>query len=165
MKEIESLLKQLVYVHNRTHSFFKQIQESPFGMEALYWRMPFGKGRAHMGWQFMHLAATYHKFAYYCNPSLYLDQKFIEEFGHGSIPNEKNIISISEIWDKLDLEFKKFYGCYENFPEEKLDEKPVLEINRTHRENIYLMLWHEASHLGQCQITWNSFRAMKEIIS
>jgi hypothetical protein len=162
MKEIESLLKQLNFVHARTQGFWKQIVDSPLGEEAAYWRMPFGEsGRAHIGWQFMHLAATYHKFAYYADKTYSLDEKFISDFGHGSTPDANRRISLDQISQSLDTEFNKFLNAYSVFPEQDLDYKPIPEIDRTHRENIYLMLWHEASHLGQSQITWNAFRAMK----
>lgn len=164
MKEIESIINQLYFGHKRTKNFLNQFKEVPYQTEALYWRMPFGKGRAHMGWQFMHIAATYHKFAHYGNPNLELDNKFLNDFGHGSIPDEKKVFSIHEIESVYQKEFDKFVNVYRDFPEEKLNLQAHPSNERTHRECLYLMIWHEASHLGQCQITWNSFRAMKGLL-
>ncbi len=161
MKEIDSLIEQLYFGHRRTKNFFTQLKEVNYCKEALYWRMPFGEGRAHIGWQLIHIAATYHKFSHYGNPNLELDEKFLNEFGHGSRPDEKKIFLLSEIESIYQKEFDKFINTYQNFPEEKLSLQAHPSNERTHRENLYLMIWHEASHLGQCQITWNSFRAMK----
>lgn len=160
MKEMDSIIEQLYFGDKRVKNFFTQLGEAPYHMEALYWRMPFGKGRAHIGWQLMHIAATYHKFAHYGNPNLELEEKFLQDFGHGSKPDEKKIFSLSEIQSIYQKEFDKFINAYRNFTDEQLSLQ-AHPTPRTHRENLYLMIWHTPTHIGQCQITWNSFRAMK----
>ncbi len=164
MNEIQAYYSQFQFNYNRTLGFLKQLEESPVGMEALYWRMPFGNGRAHIGWQFLHLSATYHKFGYFVEPSVNaMDEDFVKNFGHGSIPDEKIRFTFDELKGFLQRDTNRFWKSLENFPIDELDRKPQT-TDRTFREMILLMNWHECIHIGQSQITWNAFRASRGLI-
>lgn len=161
MNEVEVYISQFHFNYKRTIGFLNQMEESPVGLEGLYWRMPFGKGRAHIGWQILHLSATYHKFAYFVNPvQSPMDEEFIKNFGHGSKPDENKKFTFSEIKVFLDRDTGLFLQAFANFPVADLDKIPTT-TERTYREILMLMNWHEAVHIGQSQITWNAFRASK----
>lgn len=52
-----------------------------------------------------------------------------------------------------------YYDFFNRLDPAKLKENPPGSPDKTYREALYLLNWHEASHEGQCRITWNSFKA------
>ena len=141
MNEITALLDQHKYIRSRVIGFIKEIEATPYAQEALQWSMPFGKGRAHIAWQLMHCAATYDRYLNF--RILNQDAKYpdlVKSYGNGSSP---------------------YYNYFQSLPPEKIQDKPHLAAEKTHREILHLLNWHEASHMGQAQITWNAFRAFR----
>ena len=162
MNEITALIRQHKMIRSRLIGLIKEIQSTSYAQDALQWSMPFGKGRAHIAWQFMHCAATIDRYLNFRilnqepkNPEL------VKSYGNGSIPNPKLILKTEEILSALDITIQPYYIYFENLAPEKIDLKPHLEAEKTHREILELLNWHEASHTGQAQITWNSFRAFR----
>lgn len=162
MNEINILLDQHRYIRSRLIGFIKEIAATSYSEEALHWSMPFGKGRAHIAWQVMHCAATYDRYLNFRilnqepkNPDL------VKAYGNGSVPNPKQIVKPEEMLSALELTTKPYYSYFENLPLENLDLKPHDAVDKTHREILHLLNWHEASHHGQAQITWNAFRAFR----
>lgn len=165
MNEITALLDQNRYIRKRFLGFLDEISASPYSGEALHWSMPFGKGRAHIAWQFMHCAATYDRYLYF--RILNMEPKFpdlVKAYGNGSVPNAKLIVSPETIRTTLNLTTTPFYEYYGTLSIEQFSLKPHEGADRTHKEILELLNWHEASHMGQSQIIWNSFRATKGII-
>jgi hypothetical protein len=124
--------------------------------------MPFGKGRAHIAWQLMHCAATYDRYLNF--RILNQDAKYpdlVKSYGNGSVPNSKLIVKIEEILSAFEITTKPYYSYFESLDPEKIEDKPHLAAEKTHREILHLLNWHEASHMGQAQITWNAFRAYR----
>jgi hypothetical protein len=162
MNEITTLLGQHKYIRSRLISFIKEIESTPYAQEALQWSMPFGKGRAHIAWQIMHCAATYDRYLNFRilnqNPK---NPDLVKAYGNGSVPDSKVIVKIEEIVSALDLTTKPLYNYFEALEPEKINLKPHSEADRTNKEILEMLNWHEASHMGQSQITWNSFRAFK----
>ena len=162
MNEINALINQNKFIRNRVIGFIREIASTPYGQEALQWSMPFGKGRAHIAWQFMHCAATYDR---YLNFRI-LNQEvkypdLVKVYGNGSVPNSKLIVKVEEILSALEITTKPYYNYFESLSPERIEEKPHLSAEKTHREILELLNWHEASHAGQAQITWNAFRAFR----
>ncbi|HMV44223.1 MAG TPA: DinB family protein [Leptospiraceae bacterium] len=162
MNEITVLLDQHKYIRSRLIQFIKEVAATPYAEEALHWSMPFGKGRAHIAWQIMHCAATYDRYLHFRilnaepkNPDL------VKAYGNGSVPNPKLIVKVEEILSALELTTKPYYNYFESLPIDKLNEKPHESADRTYKEILHLLNWHEASHHGQAQITWNAFRAFR----
>src|SRR5438309_1228825 len=64
--------------------------------KVLAWRP--GPGRAHIGWQAMHCAATHHKYVHVnllgTAPS---DPALLSDFGGGSTPSDQNVPNLSVI--------------------------------------------------------------------
>jgi hypothetical protein len=162
MNEIKALLSQHRYIRSRVLGFIKEIESAPYAQEAIQWSMPFGRGRAHIAWQLMHCAATFDRYLNF--RILNIEPKFpdlIKAYGNGSTPDSRLIIKIEEIVSALDITIRPYYEYFENLNPEKLDSKPHPGAEKTHREILELLNWHEATHMGQAQITWNSFRAFR----
>ena len=85
----------------------------------------------------------------------------VKAYGNGSVPNSKQIVKIEEILSALEITTNPYYHYFDSLPSEKIDDKPHLAAEKTHREILHLLNWHEASHMGQAQITWNAFRAFR----
>ncbi len=162
MNEITALIGQHKYIRSRIIGFIKEIEATPYSQEALHWSMPFGKGRAHIAWQFLHCAATYDRYLNF--RILNQEAKYLElvkAYGNGSVPNPKIIVKAEEILSALDITIKPYYEYFETLAPDKIENKPHDGADKTHREILHLLNWHEASHMGQAQITWNAFRAFR----
>lgn len=162
MNEIFALTEQHKFIRSRLIGFIREIEATPYSQEALHWSMPFGKGRAHIAWQLLHCAATYDRYLNF--RILNQEAKYpdlVKAYGNGSVPNPKQIVKIQEILSALEITTNPYYNYFDSLPSEKIDDKPHLAAEKTHREILHLLNWHEASHMGQAQITWNAFRAFR----
>ena len=91
---------------------------------------------------------------------LEMDKKLIENYGFGSKPDPLLLTSSEEIRSKL-LEFTNiYYDYFSHLHLESLDVPPHPRFDRTYKEILFLMNWHEAEHNGQCQIIWNTFKSL-----
>ena len=163
MNEIQSLLEQHKFIRNRLVKLLYEIQSSGH-KDALAWMMPFGKGRAHIAWQMMHCAATIEKYLHVklenAEPE---DQKLVENYAGGSIPNPHDKTSVESIVKNLDKTILPYYDFFNHLDPSRIGEHPPGSPDRTYREILYLLNFHEASHEGQCRIIWNSYKADREI--
>src|SRR5256885_10785784 len=68
-----------------------------------------GPGRAHIGWQAMHCAATHDR---YLNASLLgkplADESLVTNFAGGSKPSDENVPTLPLIREKLETTFRPF---------------------------------------------------------
>jgi hypothetical protein len=158
--EINTLIEQHRFIRNRLLKLLGEIEASEKVREALLWMMPFGKGRAHISWQMLHCAATLDK---YLNVRILqgvaFDPELVELYGGGSASDPAAYVEPAAIREILERTTEPYYQYYLSIVPERLDDPPYQGADRTHREILYLLNWHEASHQGQCQIIWNSFRA------
>ena len=128
--------------------------------KVLSWRP--GPGRAHLGWQFMHCAATHDR---YLNVRLQngaeKDPALVAAYGGGSTPSDANIPSFAEIRAKLDETFGPFRQYVAAAPAADFGKSISFpnNVQRTLGESILLMAWHEAHHQGQIHLTWNLYKA------
>ncbi|MDP9175020.1 MAG: DinB family protein [Planctomycetota bacterium] len=125
----------------------------------LAWRP--GPGRAHIGWQAMHCAATHDR---YLNmgllQQLVKDEKLVADFAGGSKPSDTNVPSLALIREKLALYYEPFkaYVAAQNADSfQRLMGAPGGK-QRTMGESILLITWHEAHHQGQIHLTWNLYK-------
>ena len=135
MNEITSLINQHKFIRNRSIGLIREITSNSYGQEALQWSMPFGKGRAHIAWQFMHCAATYDRYLNF--RILNQEAKYpdlVKAYGNGSVPNSKLIVKVEEILSALEITTKPYYNYFESLSPERIEEKPHLEAEKTHRE-------------------------------
>lgn len=147
----------LSFARQRTLDLFGKITASSNALEALGWRP--GPGRAHLAWQFMHIAITDDRYLHL--RILNQEPKWPDlgkRFGGGSTPDD-NIPSAAEIRRSLDEARSRLLAFIETIDPAKLDQKPFSEAQRTYRESLELLAWHEAHHQGQAHITFNLYQA------
>jgi len=159
--EINTLIEQHRYIRSRFLKLLAEIESSDHSKEALVWMMPFGEGRAHITWQMMHCAATLDKYLHLRlqNHKEPADPALVEQYGGGSKADKNRIVAPEEIRATLEKTTQPYYEFFHALLPEALDDKPFPDSDRTFREILYLLNWHEANHQGQSQIIWNSFRA------
>ena len=128
--------------------------------KVLAWRP--GPGRAHMGWQFMHCAATHDR---YLNVRLKgaseKDPALVAAYGGGSTPSDTNIPTFAEIRSKLEATFTPFRQYVATASDADLSKMISFPNNmqRSLAESVLLMAWHESHHQGQIHLTWNLYKA------
>jgi hypothetical protein len=124
-------------------------------IKVLAWRP--GPGRAHIGWQAMHCAATHDK---YLNVVLKggkpRDEALVANFGGGSTPSDQNIPDLTTILSTLETTYPPFREYVLNASPEEMERK--LPSGRTLAESVLLFTWHEAHHQGQIHLTWNLYK-------
>lgn len=126
----------------------------------LRWRP--GPGRAHIGWQAMHCAATHDK---YLNVNIKglpapTDPALVSAFGGGSTPSDQNVPTLAAIRQALDANCRSLRDYLRNAsPAELARQVGPTDRRRTVAESAILLAWHEAHHQGQIHLTWNLFQS------
>lgn len=128
--------------------------------KVLAWRP--GPGRAHIGWQAMHCAATHDRYVH----KLLLDkpvtnEQLCNDFGGGSTPSDTNVPSLAAIRDALAKNLVPLKAYIQNVPADELAKLQTMPsgAQRTVGESLILLAWHEAHHQGQIHLTWNLYKA------
>lgn len=128
--------------------------------QVLAWRP--APGRAHIGWQAMHCAATHDR---YLNVGILkgkpADEALVTDFAGGSTPRDDNVPSLAAIREKLERTYAALRSYIESGTPETYASLQTL-ANGTQRsigESIVLLAWHEAHHQGQIHLTWNMYKA------
>jgi uncharacterized damage-inducible protein DinB len=128
--------------------------------KALAWRP--GAGRAHMAWQFVHCAATHHKYVnQYINGKTPADEPLVANFGGGSTPSDTNVPTIAEIRDVLAKTYAEAMAVIKLLKPADLERSFTQANGATRRidESLVLLAWHEAHHQGQIHLTFNLYKA------
>lgn len=156
MSLIESMLEAYQFNRGRTLATIDRIEQLDPGV--LVWRP--GKGRAHVGWQLMHIAITEDLFASErlnpTKPGLF--SELWERFRGGSTPDD-NVPSTAEIRDVLDKSRESLVDTVKSITEADLETIPDALAARglTVRNALHIISWHEAHHQGQIHLTLNLF--------
>lgn len=160
--EIQTLLTQHRYIRTRLLQLLKEIEDSGNANEALHFRIKVGfSERAHIGWQMLHCAATYDRYINFRILEKDVnDKKLVEQYGAGSVPDSSIIVTPDFIRSKLEETTKLYYDYFNSLNIPSLDILPHPKSERSYREILMILNWHEAEHMGQCQITWNTFKSM-----
>ncbi len=146
----------------RTLGFLDAIEKLPDPQAALGWRP--GAGRAHIGWQLMHVGITEDLFASERLAS-HKQGRFTAlwpRFRGGSKPDDL-IPTPGEIRSTLEQSRADLLVTLGEYTEDRLEEVPAAfkERGLTVRDILSLLGWHEAHHQGQAHITLNSFKALQ----
>jgi DinB superfamily len=161
----DSLLQSLDFSRGRLMGTLDAIEKSGQpAVEVLGWRP--GPGRAHMGWQFMHCAATHDRYLNVrLKESTEKDPELVAAYGGGSTPSDANIPTFAEIRTKLEQTYTPFRQFVAAASEADLAKSISFpnNVQRTLAESALLMAWHEAHHQGQIHLTWNMYKAAYEI--
>jgi hypothetical protein len=127
--------------------------------KVLAWRP--APGRAHIGWQAMHCAATHDR---YLNVGLRggapKDADIVAGFGGGSTPSDTNVPDLHAIRDALAARFVDLRAYIAGLSPADLEQRRMMgKAERGIGESIILLAWHEAHHQGQIHLTWNMYKA------
>ncbi len=128
--------------------------------KVLAWRP--GPGRAHIGWQAMHCAATHDK---YLNVRLKsqepVNPQLVNDFGGGSTPSDTLVPTLADIRAKLETTFAALNQFVQTQTPAELAR--LIDFSPTQKrsigESIVLLTWHESHHQGQIHLTWNLYKA------
>lgn len=143
----------------RTLETLKAIAALPDPQAALSWRP--GPGRAHAGWQFMHVAITEELFAterLSDQPAGFAHLR--ESFQRGSVPTDQ-APSLDEILQVLASAREHLRATLRGISDADLDTIPpgLAERGWTNRKALQILAWHEPHHQGQAHLTLNMYRA------
>ena len=160
MNTIETFIKSYEFFRPRTLDLLKKIEDEAEPRGVLAWRP--GPGRAHIGWQLMHIGITEEIFA---------TERLAPEkagawtdlwprFRGGSTPDD-DVPAAGTIREVLDGAREHLLVTLREIGENRLDEIPAALKQRglTIRDVLYILGWHEAHHQGQAHITRNLFKA------
>jgi uncharacterized damage-inducible protein DinB len=157
------LLQLLPYLlelsRERTLTTLAAIEQLPDSGRVLGWRP--GPGRAHLGWQFMHIGITEELFAtdrFRGTPPAFPD--LVPRFRGGSIPDD-DIPTLAQIRDVLEKSRQHLLATCAMLTEADLPKIPAALQARglTIAQALRIIPWHEAHHQGQAHITLNLYKA------
>lgn len=160
--ETKVLLAQHKFIRLRLLQVLQEIEDSGKADDALHFRIKMGSTeRAHIGWQMLHCAATLDRYINYRilqgEPK---DKDLVKNYGFGSKPDASIRTSALEIREKLLTTTDVYYKFFESLELESLDVLPHSQSEKTYKDILILLNWHEAEHMGQCQIIWNTFKSL-----
>lgn len=145
---------------DRTLGLLDKVSQQADPQQALSWRP--GPGRAHIGWQLMHIGITEELFATERlnpqRPAAFVD--LWPRFRGGSKP-EDQAPTVAEIRRVLGESRAHLLETLANYGDERLAEIPPAMAARklTVRDILAIISWHEAHHQGQAHITLNLYLA------
>lgn len=142
----------------RTNVTLDAIQALPNPQEILGWRP--GIGRAHIAWQFMHVAITEELFAterIFGEPAAF--GELIPRFKGGSVPDDQ-IPTLDEIRLVLQQSRDHLKQALSRLTEADLTRIPEAFKERgwTISTALRVLSWHEGHHQGQAHITLNLWK-------
>lgn len=160
MNLIESHITDYEFYRPRTLAILERIEQEPAPLALLGWRP--GLGRAHVGWQLMHIGVTEELFATerLAPHKQGQWQELWPRFRGGSTPDD-DIPSPSQIREVLTGAREHLVATLREIGEDRLDEIPAAfkERGLRIRDILSLLSWHEAHHQGQAHITLNLYKA------
>ena len=153
-------LESYQFNRTRTLGLLDAVAALPDPQRALGWRP--GPGRAHIGWQLMHIALTEDIFATerLAPHKQGLFTELWPRFRGGSTPDD-NVPDAATIRRTLDESRRHLVATLSEYTEDRLSEIPesLKQRNLTVRDVLSVINWHEGHHQGQAHITLNLFKA------
>lgn len=160
MATLEVLRPAYEFNRQRTLGLLDKIAGLPDPQAALAFRP--GSGRAHIGWQLLHIAVTEDIFA---TERLAPEKagRFADlwpRFRGGSTPDD-DVPGVDQIRKMLDESRAGLLATLAGIPESQLDEIPASLAQRGWRirDALNVIAWHEPHHQGQAHLTLNLFLA------
>ncbi len=160
MSTVETFLPSYAFNRDRTLGMLKAIEQLPNPAAALAWRP--SPGRAHVGWQLMHIGITEEIFATERlapeKPKAFAD--LWPRFRGGSTPDD-DAPSVELIRRVLTESRAHLLDTLTRYGDDRLTEIPpsLAERKMTVQTVLHIIGWHEAHHHGQAHITLNLYRA------
>lgn len=160
MSTIQNLIAAYQFNRTRTLALLDRVEKLPDPQQALAWRP--GPGRAHVGWQLMHIGITEELFA---TERLERDipskwPELIPRFKGGSTPDD-DVPSVALLREVLAESRTRLIDTLSQFSEKDFAwiPTPLKERNFTLLDVLHVIGWHEGHHQGQAHITLNLFQA------
>ena len=156
---IDVMVSHFDLQRERTLATLSAIEKMPRPAEALGYRP--GPGRAHIGWQLMHIAVTEELFATERLLGTTPDYAaLLPRFKGGSTPDD-DIPTAEQIRDVLQHAREHLRKTLSTFTEADLSIIPAAlkERGLTIHKVLQILAWHEAHHQGQAHITLNLYKA------
>lgn len=162
MSTIETLTKLWEFNRGRTLALLDTIAEEDDPAAVLAWRP--GPGRAHIGWQLMHVGITEELFAterFLQTIPDYAD--FVPRFRGGSTPDDKvpPLETIREVLNHSREHLLATAGKLKEADLESSNTEFLQERGWTVGTALNIIAWHEAHHHGQAHITLNLWKAAR----
>lgn len=152
--EIEAFLD---LSRRKTLELLDAIAATPAPAAVLGWRP--GPGRAHLAWQFMHIAATEDRHLNVrMNAGEPREPDLVRRFAGGSIPDD-DIPTAASIKSYLTTRREALLDHLRRLSEADMASKPNEQAQWAYREWFQILAWHEAHHQGQAHLTFNLYRA------
>jgi uncharacterized damage-inducible protein DinB len=162
MSTIETLVKSYKFYRDRTLGLLDALQKEPDPQAVLGWRP--GPGRAHIGWQLMHIGVTEEIFATerLAPHKQGAFQDLWPRFRGGSTPDD-NIPTPELIRQTLSDGRQHLLATLSEYNDSRLGEVPeaLKARNLTVLDVLHILGWHEAHHQGQSHITLNLYKASR----
>jgi uncharacterized damage-inducible protein DinB len=157
--DVNTLIAAMDVCRNRLMDELATIEKTvPDTAAVLAWRP--GPGRAHIGWQFTHCAATHEKFLkrFLNEPA---DEKLLNDFSANSVPSDSNIPTVKAIRDLLSGKYEAIRTWLSTrTPQDLARMVPAAGgKQRSVADTVLVLIWHEAHHHGQIHLTWNLYKA------
>jgi uncharacterized damage-inducible protein DinB len=160
MSTIDIFVRSYGFYRQRTLDLLGKIQQESDPQRVLGWRP--GPGRAHIGWQLMHIGITEEIFATerLAPHKTGQWQELWPRFRGGSTPDD-DVPSVEQIRQVLDGAREHLLATLGEYDDSRLQEIPAAlrQRNLTVQDVLYILGWHEAHHQGQAHITYNLYRA------
>jgi uncharacterized damage-inducible protein DinB len=162
MNTIQVMTKSFAFNRVRTLATLEEIEKLPRPAEALSFRL--GPGRAHIGWQLLHVGITEELFA---TERLAPDKPpkwndLWPRFRGGSKPDD-DIPSAGTIREILAESRERLLATLSGYTDDRLGEipPPLAQRKLTFLDVLHILSWHEAHHQGQAHAMLNSYKAQQ----
>ena len=156
MIDAQAIRQVLEFNRGRTLATLDRIAGMGEPQSVLAWRP--GPGRAHSAWQVMHLAATDDRMLNVrFKEGAPNDADLCERFAGGSTPSDVDVPTVDAIRDALQRNRKVLIDYLDATQPSDLDR--MLVNDRTLRDWLLILAWHEAHHQGQAHLTLNLYEA------
>lgn len=154
----KALLRSIMEMsRKKTTELIANIEKRPDVKAVLAWRP--GPGRAHLGWQLMHIGATDDRHLYVrMRSGEPHDAEVVRRFAGGSVVDD-DVPSLEQIRSYTDARRAEVLQHLDGLSEADLAKKPNDKAPWTYLEWFQVLAWHEAHHQGQAHLTFNLYRA------
>jgi hypothetical protein len=150
------LIEFLEFSRQKTLATLEVLAKEPDVGKALAFRP--GPGRAHLGWQLMHIGATDDRHVHVrMTGGQPQDAENVRRFAGGSTPDD-NVPTLDEIRRYLTSQREELLKHLRGVDASMLDKKPNEQAPWTYREWIKVLAWHEAHHQGQAHAILNLYK-------
>ncbi len=160
MNTIAIITRSYGFNRGRTLATLDDIEKLPDPQAALAYRS--GPGRAHVGWQLMHIGVTEELFA---SERLAPDKpgKWTElwpRFRGGSTADD-DVPTAAQIRQVLSESRERLLETLSTYSDDRLGEIPPALAQRkfTLLDALHILGWHESHHQGQAHAMLNSYKA------